>query len=136
PRAAVPQRLRTHLGELAREEAAVVADHERVAIDFRRRLERARRDGNGIGHAADVVEGEAVRDDGAPAVGAEGDVGHRRGIVVVRRALFAVRYSGAKSVSKLRTYGIWSLWVGVAFFSLYPTMNWRTSRRASPWHLH
>jgi hypothetical protein len=39
-------------------------------------------------------------------------------------------------VSTLRTYGIWSLWAGIVFFGVYPTMNWLTSQRASPWHLY
>jgi hypothetical protein len=37
---------------------------------------------------------------------------------------------------RLRTYLVWSFWVGVAFFSVYPTMNWLTSLRARPWHLY
>jgi membrane-associated phospholipid phosphatase len=36
----------------------------------------------------------------------------------------------------LRTYLSWSFWVGVAFFGVYPTMNWVTSLRARPWHLY
>ena len=36
----------------------------------------------------------------------------------------------------LRTYSSWSFWVGVAFFGVYPTMNWITSLRARPWHLY
>ena len=35
-----------------------------------------------------------------------------------------------------RTYLVWSFWVGVAFFSIYPAMNWLTSLRARPWHLY
>lgn len=37
---------------------------------------------------------------------------------------------------RLRTYFVWSFWVGVAFFSVYPAMNWFTSLRARPWHLY
>jgi len=37
---------------------------------------------------------------------------------------------------RLRTYLIWSFWVGVSFFSIYPTMSWLTSLRARPWHLY
>lgn len=37
---------------------------------------------------------------------------------------------------RLRTYLIWSFWVGVAFFTIYPTLNWLTSLRARPWHLY
>ncbi|HEV2722986.1 MAG TPA: Ser/Thr and Tyr protein phosphatase [Thermoanaerobaculia bacterium] len=36
----------------------------------------------------------------------------------------------------MRTYISWSFWVGVAFFSVYPAMNWITSLRARPWHLY
>ncbi|HEY6140294.1 MAG TPA: Ser/Thr and Tyr protein phosphatase [Thermoanaerobaculia bacterium] len=37
---------------------------------------------------------------------------------------------------RLRTYLVWSFWVGVAFFAVYPAMNWLTSLRAQPWHLY
>jgi len=37
---------------------------------------------------------------------------------------------------RLRTYFVWSFWVGVAFFAVYPTLNWLTSLRARPWHLY
>lgn len=37
---------------------------------------------------------------------------------------------------RVRTYLLWSFWVGVAFFSVYPTMNWITSLRPRPWHLY
>ena len=37
---------------------------------------------------------------------------------------------------RLRTYFLWSFWVGVAFFAVYPAMNWLTSLRARPWHLY
>lgn len=36
----------------------------------------------------------------------------------------------------VRTYAVWSFWVGVAFFSIYPTMNWLTSLRARTLHLY
>lgn len=36
----------------------------------------------------------------------------------------------------LRIYLMWSFWVGVAFFGLYPAMNWLTSLRRAPWHLY
>jgi len=39
-------------------------------------------------------------------------------------------------MTRLRTYFVWSFWVGAAFFSVYPTMNWITSLRARPWHLY
>jgi len=35
-----------------------------------------------------------------------------------------------------KTYGIWALWVGVAFFSVYPTCNWLTSQRENPFHIY
>jgi|SRR6185369_10841560 len=38
-------------------------------------------------------------------------------------------------VPRLRTYLFWSFWAGVAFFAVYPAMNWLTSRRA-PLHLY
>jgi membrane-associated phospholipid phosphatase len=37
---------------------------------------------------------------------------------------------------RLRTYVFWSFWVGVAFFAVYPTMNWITSLRAARLHLY
>src|SRR5258708_37781557 len=37
---------------------------------------------------------------------------------------------------RLRTYFFWSLWVGVAFFGVYPTMNWITSLRSARLHLY
>src|SRR5437660_6364389 len=37
---------------------------------------------------------------------------------------------------RLRTYFLWSIWVGIAFFSVYPTMNWITSLRRGPLHLY
>jgi len=37
---------------------------------------------------------------------------------------------------RVRTYLVWAWWVGVAFFAVYPTMNWLTSRRPSPFHLY
>jgi hypothetical protein len=35
-----------------------------------------------------------------------------------------------------RAYGFWSGWIAVAFFSVYPTLNWITALRARPWHLY
>lgn len=35
-----------------------------------------------------------------------------------------------------RTYSIWALWVGVAFFSVYPTCNWLTSLRGEYFSLY
>ncbi len=37
---------------------------------------------------------------------------------------------------RLPTYFLWSFWIGVVFFSIYPTMNWVTSLRAAPLHLY
>ena len=39
-------------------------------------------------------------------------------------------------VPRLRTYLLWSFWAGVAFFGVYPTMNWITSLRRAPLHLY
>lgn len=36
----------------------------------------------------------------------------------------------------MRTYLLWSFWIGVAFFAVYPTMNWITSLRPSRFHLY
>jgi len=36
---------------------------------------------------------------------------------------------------RLRTYLVWSFWAGLAFFAVYPTLNWITSRR-TPLHLY
>jgi hypothetical protein len=35
-----------------------------------------------------------------------------------------------------RAYGLWSGWIAIAFFSVYPTLNWITSLRAQRWHLY
>lgn len=43
--------------------------------------------------------------------------------------------SGA-ALPRLRTYAFWSFWVGVAFFGVYPIMNWLASLRVRPWHLY
>jgi membrane-associated phospholipid phosphatase len=37
---------------------------------------------------------------------------------------------------RLRTYLKWAAWVSVAFFAVYPTMNWITSMRSGPLHLY
>ena len=39
-------------------------------------------------------------------------------------------------VSRLRTYLLWSFRAGVAFFAVYPVMNWITSFRHAPFHLY
>jgi hypothetical protein len=38
--------------------------------------------------------------------------------------------------NRLRTYLRWSVLVGIAFFAVYPAMNWLTSLRESPLHLY
>src|SRR5258708_9789708 len=37
---------------------------------------------------------------------------------------------------RLRMFSFWSLWIGVAFFGVYPTMNWITSLRSVRLHLY
>jgi len=37
---------------------------------------------------------------------------------------------------RLRTYLVWSGWLALAFFAVYPTTNWITSLRAAPLHLY
>jgi membrane-associated phospholipid phosphatase len=39
------------------------------------------------------------------------------------------RSASLKDIWKM--YGFWAFWVGVAFFSIYPTCNWLTSQRGS-----
>ena len=36
---------------------------------------------------------------------------------------------------RIRSYLLWAWWVGVAFFAVYPTMNWLASQRSTPFHL-
>src|SRR5262245_21410398 len=38
--------------------------------------------------------------------------------------------------ARMREYLYWSGWVGLAFFSVYPTLNWITSLRPEPLHLY
>src|ERR1051326_7700325 len=52
------------------------------------------------------------------------------------RTIAAVDATAGAAPPRLRTYLVWSFWVGVAFFTIYPTMNWLTSLRARPWHLY
>jgi hypothetical protein len=35
-----------------------------------------------------------------------------------------------------RAYGFWSSWVAVAFFAVYPALNWITALRDRRWHLY
>ena len=35
-----------------------------------------------------------------------------------------------------KVFGIWALWVGVAFFSVYPTCNWLTAQRSVTYPLY
>jgi membrane-associated phospholipid phosphatase len=37
---------------------------------------------------------------------------------------------------RLRMFSLWSFWIGVAFFGVYPAMNWITSLRAVRLHLY
>src|SRR3954447_12350925 len=39
-------------------------------------------------------------------------------------------------VPRLRTYLLWSCRAGIAFFAVYPLMNWITSFRRAPFHLY
>lgn len=43
-------------------------------------------------------------------------------------------YSFNRAVWK--TYGFWAFWVGIIFFSIYPTCNWLTSKRSHPLALY
>lgn len=55
---------------------------------------------------------------------------------MARAKLSPVDASFGAALPRLRTYFVWSFWVGVAFFGVYPTMNWLTSLRPRPWHLY
>lgn len=35
-----------------------------------------------------------------------------------------------------KIFGIWAFWVGIAFFSIYPTCNWLTSQRSVTYKLY
>jgi len=35
-----------------------------------------------------------------------------------------------------KVFGVWALWVGIAFFSVYPTCNWLTSKRSVTYALY
>jgi len=59
------------LGEVARHEAAVVADH-----DFGGGVVVFEPGGGAVRDTADIVEGEVLCDDGAPAIGTKADWGH------------------------------------------------------------
>jgi membrane-associated phospholipid phosphatase len=41
-----------------------------------------------------------------------------------------------QSAGVWKTYGFWALWVGVAFFGVYPTCNWLTSLRGEYFSLY
>lgn len=41
-----------------------------------------------------------------------------------------------KSTNVWKTYAFWAVWVGVAFFSVYPTCNWLTSLRGEYFNLY
>lgn len=42
----------------------------------------------------------------------------------------------ARSREAWKTYAFWAMWVGVAFFSVYPTCNWLTSLRGEYFSLY
>ena len=42
----------------------------------------------------------------------------------------------ARSIDAWKTYAFWAMWVGVAFFSVYPTCNWLTSLRGEYFSLY
>ncbi len=42
----------------------------------------------------------------------------------------------APPAGRVRTYLVWSFWIGVAFFGVYPAMNWVTSLRRAPLHMY
>jgi membrane-associated phospholipid phosphatase len=46
----------------------------------------------------------------------------------------SIKFNTKKEVWK--TYGIWAFWVGVAFFSIYPTCNWLSDHRAETFPLY
>ena len=41
-----------------------------------------------------------------------------------------------QSKSVWKTYAIWAVWVGVTFFSIYPSCNWLTSHRTDYFNLY
>lgn len=40
------------------------------------------------------------------------------------------------AAGRVRTYLVWSFWIAITFFSVYPTMNWVTSLRRASLHLY
>jgi hypothetical protein len=38
--------------------------------------------------------------------------------------------------ARLRVYALWAGWAGVAFFAVYPALNWLTSLRPSRYHFY
>ena len=40
------------------------------------------------------------------------------------------------AAGRVRTYLVWSFRIGIAFFGVYPAMNWVTSLRRAPLHLY
>jgi hypothetical protein len=48
----------------------------------------------------------------------------------------ALSTPGVIGAGRLRTYLVWSFWVGITFFGVYPGMNWITSLRGEPFHLY
>jgi membrane-associated phospholipid phosphatase len=49
---------------------------------------------------------------------------------------FAIKTPFPSDGSQFRTYLFWAWWAGMAFFAVYPTTNWLTSLRPSPFHLY
>jgi hypothetical protein len=48
----------------------------------------------------------------------------------------AIKTAFPPDVRQFCIYLSWAWWVGLAFFSVYPTTNWLTSLRSSPFHLY
>ena len=44
--------------------------------------------------------------------------------------------TAARSINAWKTFAFWALWVGVAFFAVYPTCNWLTSLRGDYFSLY
>src|SRR6266850_595973 len=55
---------------------------------------------------------------------------------VILRGGEADLIAGTRPAGRVRTYLVWSFWIGVSFFGVYPTMNWITSLRRAPLHLY
>ena len=102
PKAGVHQHLGGHESEIARQESAVVADNERIAIDFLRRLQAARSDGDRFAYAADIIERERVGDDRTPSVRTERDVGHA--FSLSRTSVYPARSAGSPTKTVMPSF--------------------------------